>query len=107
MNNKIILVGDGDDKSESIRGTHAFFPLASQFPLEDKSFFPYKYLNAMGNRTMGLSATAHQIAKPSGSPHMIQRRETTKQRNGSVYGKEELVVKNRFETLTRLVNVES
>lgn len=46
MNNKIILVGDGDDKSESIRGTHAFFPLASQFPLEDKSFFPYKYLKA-------------------------------------------------------------
>ncbi|KAF3582837.1 hypothetical protein DY000_02033358 [Brassica cretica] len=38
----------------------------------------------MGNMTMGCSA------------QMIQRRDTTKQSNGSVYGKEELVVKNRF-----------
>nr|AID60162.1 copia-like LTR-retrotransposon [Brassica napus] len=55
------------------------------------SFLPTPSLRGnMGNRTMGLSATAHQIAKPSGSAHMIQRRETTKQSNGFVYGKEEL-----------------
>ncbi|KAG2312946.1 hypothetical protein Bca4012_027547 [Brassica carinata] len=56
---------------------------------------------------MGLNAMAKQNIKQPYPAQMIQRRDTTKQSNGSRYGKEELAVKNRFETLSRLVNVES
>ncbi|KAG2324322.1 hypothetical protein Bca4012_038836 [Brassica carinata] len=48
------------------------------------------------------------LAHPSlNIPDPAQRKMQTKQNTGSVYVKEKLELKNRFDTLSRLVNVES
>lgn len=54
-------------------------------------------MEIMVNMTMGLTSMAQQSTNPSCSAQMIQRRDTTKQSNGSVYGKEELKCYNRFD----------
>ncbi|KAL0695692.1 hypothetical protein Bca4012_062872 [Brassica carinata] len=57
---------------------------------------------------MGLTVMAHQCGEASSpSLPLIQNRVKTKQNRCSVSGEEELATKNRFDTLSRLVNVES
>ncbi|KAL0724238.1 hypothetical protein Bca4012_038837 [Brassica carinata] len=57
----------------------------------------------MDNKVIGLT-----LAHPSlNIPDSTHRRMQTKQNNGSVYIKEKFEVKNRFDTLSRLVNVKS